>query len=87
MLMHKPEAWDSVQLVRCFAKISASVTLFKLLRNHAIRSSFYLVAKGVDPTHPVVLTAVRDWKQTWFVATFGDEDQFRAQRTALPQDI
>lgn len=87
MLMHKAEAWDSFQLLRVFSKISTSVTLFKPQMKHAIRSSFYLVAKGVDPTHPDALTATSDWKQAWFVATFGDENEFCGQRRALPEDI
>ncbi|KAF1347199.1 hypothetical protein EJ07DRAFT_160453 [Lizonia empirigonia] len=47
LLMHKPEAFDTAEIISVFTKIS-NVCLFKPRKKHAIRSSFYMVVTGVD---------------------------------------
>jgi hypothetical protein len=47
------------------------VELFKPRAGHRVRSSFYLVAKGVRPGREAAVEAVRRWKGQWSVATFG----------------
>ncbi|KAK4039554.1 hypothetical protein C8A01DRAFT_16463 [Parachaetomium inaequale] len=71
ILLHKADAWPSVQLMHTFAAFADGVELFKPRAGHRVRSSFYLVAKGVRPWREAAVEAVRRWKVQWSVATFG----------------
>jgi len=76
MLLHKVDVFRTVQLLALFDKI-ASIQLFKPAKTHATRSSFYLIAKNVQPRNAEALAAVEGWKEAWRVATFPcflDED-------------
>jgi 23S rRNA U2552 (ribose-2'-O)-methylase RlmE/FtsJ len=73
MLLHKLEAWKTIALLYLFDQI-AHVQLFKPKRGHATRSSFYLVAKNVQPEHAEAVAAVQGWKETWKAATFPEAD-------------
>ncbi|KAH8673789.1 hypothetical protein BX600DRAFT_509019 [Xylariales sp. PMI_506] len=66
---HKVEAPDTAGLLQFFSEVS-SVQLFKPARKHGIRSSFYMIAKDVQPQRAAALEAVKNWKHQWFVATF-----------------
>ncbi len=73
MLLHKADAFDNIELLKRFDKFS-KLMLFKPRTAHATRSSFYLIAKEVDPTHPTAQYAVEQWKKDWKKATLaGDE--------------
>jgi hypothetical protein len=80
VLLHKLEAWRSVFLLYTFSKF-ASIKLFKPRRYHAKRSSFYMIASNILSQHPEAVAAVESWKETWRVATFGTEEEYRAMRT------
>lgn len=80
-LLHKLEAWDTLFLLRTFNRFS-HVRAFKPRAGHAKRSSFYLVAKGVNSDAPEAKRAVRRWKEGWRVATFGSEEEYK-DRDAL----
>lgn len=69
MLLHKIEAWNTIKLLFQFNKF-ASISLFKPVKKHASRSSFYLIARKVDPDHPGAIAAVAQWKADWKEATF-----------------
>lgn len=59
-----------------FSQFSASgITLFKPKKAHRLRSSFYLVARGVQPGHEAAREAVKGWKAKWKMATFGVEGE------------
>lgn len=73
MLLHKIEAWDTTELLYRFSRFS-SIQLFKPERKHAIRSSFYLVAKNVRPDNDAAKQVVEVWKQAWWRATFGGQN-------------
>lgn len=73
ILLHKLEAWDTAELLHLFQQFS-SIQLFKPKQKHAIRSSFYLVAKDVQPATVAAKAVVDLWKQAWWHATFGGED-------------
>ncbi|KAI9845348.1 MAG: hypothetical protein M1837_004970 [Sclerophora amabilis] len=73
ILLHKSERWDNVQILRSFEGFS-KIKLFKPASIFGKRSSFYLVAKKVDPTHPDAISAVEKWKADWKKATFPAED-------------
>ena len=73
MMLHKLDGWDTVQLLRSFSKF-AKVELFKSVRKHAARGSFYLVAKDVQPRDIEAIKATVMWKQLWWLATFGGDD-------------
>jgi 23S rRNA U2552 (ribose-2'-O)-methylase RlmE/FtsJ len=72
VLLHKVGAWDTVELLYHFNKFS-SVQLFKPNKIHALRSSFYLVAKNVQPDADCAKMALDSWKRSWWNATFGGE--------------
>lgn len=47
-VLHKPESFDTAKILRLFSCFS-NITLFKPVKAHAKRSSFYIVAKKVRP--------------------------------------
>ena len=69
-VMHKLEALSCVELLHIFSRIANEVVLFKPRKHHGNRSSFYMVALGVQPHCPAATEAVRNWKKEWEVATF-----------------
>lgn len=69
MLLHKLDAWDSIKLLYQFDKF-ASIQLFKPKKKHNLRSSFYLIATEVNPSHPAAISSVTGWKSDWGGATF-----------------
>ena len=73
MLLHKIEAWDTTELLYKLSRFS-SIQLFKPMRGHAIRSSFYLVAKNVQPNCDAAKEITKVWKQAWWRATFGGQN-------------
>ncbi|KEY65299.1 hypothetical protein S7711_01815 [Stachybotrys chartarum IBT 7711] len=85
VLLHKPEAFYNVKLMHRFSQFS-QVTLFKPKRAHAHRSSFYMVAKNIQPDHDAVTEILTNCKETWRVATFGTEEEFRAFVWHRPED-
>ncbi|KAK7917725.1 hypothetical protein PG985_011333 [Apiospora marii] len=62
VLLHKAETWTTLCTVRRLARISRQVRLHKPRVSHTTRSSFYLVAQGVDSAHPEAAAAVAKWK-------------------------
>ncbi|KAK9425811.1 hypothetical protein SUNI508_12871 [Seiridium unicorne] len=70
--LHKIEGIETVTMLRLFSKFS-SVSVFKPLRIHGARSSFYMIAKDLHPRHPEAVKAVDDWKRQWKEATLNTE--------------
>ena len=84
VLLHKIDRWDTILTIRTFDRI-ASITLFKPLAAHKSRSSFYLVAKNIQPDHEDALAGIRDWTKSWKDATFHNrtgEDAFSGYQSA-----
>lgn len=73
ILLHKPDAWSTVKVLHTFDRFS-KIKLFKPNKVHARRSSFYLIAKDVQPGQVEAINAIEDWKKDWWVANFGGED-------------
>jgi len=69
VLLHKVDHWDSLTLIETFNEFSR-VQLFKPEKCHAIRSSFYMIAKDVQPQSPHAVSAIASWKKSWMSATF-----------------
>ena len=95
VLLHKIDRWDTVLTLRAFDQF-ASIALFKPLTAHKARSSFYLVAKNIQPHHKDALVAIQAWTKTWKDATFhaltgeGREDAFSCsgnESTASRQQV
>ncbi|RAL59206.1 hypothetical protein DID88_006661 [Monilinia fructigena] len=80
MLLHKVDTWHSAFLLYTFSKF-AKVEIFKPIKKHATRSSFYMVATDINVNHTIALTAIESWKEDWFRATFGGPD-----KTGLPKE-
>lgn len=72
VLLRRPDAWDVVHLLHQFNSF-ADIRLFKPARKHAVRSTFYLVAKNVQPGSETAKAALEEWKQSWVRSTFGGE--------------
>ena len=75
ILLHKIEAFEVVALLQKFDQFS-EVHVYKPTVAHAIRSSFYLVAKNVEPEHHVAIAMLRELKSVWHVATFGTDQEY-----------
>ncbi|KAF7548038.1 hypothetical protein G7Z17_g7311 [Cylindrodendrum hubeiense] len=74
ILLHKLEAWGSVKLLHTLSKFS-NLKLFKHHRHHAMRSSFYAVAKNVQSDGELALEAIAEWKRAWKNASLGTKDE------------
>ena len=88
-LLHGADLYHNVKLIRFFDKISR-LQLFKPVKGHAKKSSFYLVAKDMQPGRMVARAAVFTWKQIWKDATFpssatpiGDRNHTQDEAEAL----
>ncbi|KAJ5914667.1 hypothetical protein N7504_003550 [Penicillium tannophilum] len=68
VLLHQVYNPRVLRLLKAFENIS-QITLFKPPFCHAKRTSFYLVAKNVDPLHEVARRLVRDMRNSWRVRT------------------
>lgn len=73
MLLHKAEAYDTIELLHQFDSFS-EIQLFKPIKHHQIRSSFYLIAKDVQPHAETAQAALKEWKKDWYRSTFGGEN-------------
>ncbi|TVY45877.1 hypothetical protein LOCC1_G005042 [Lachnellula occidentalis] len=73
VLLRKPDAWDVVHLLHQFNSF-ANIQLFKSDKKHAVRSTFYLVAKDVQPEYESAISALEEWKKSWSHATFGGDE-------------
>lgn len=80
VLMYKPEALDTTKIINMFSKFS-KVRLFKPRKKHAVRSSFYMVAKEVRPRCEEAQSAILEWKSQWENATFN----FDGAQSILPR--
>ncbi|KAL4942697.1 hypothetical protein BDV06DRAFT_158423 [Aspergillus oleicola] len=69
VLLHKLEAPDVVLLLHAFDKF-ATVRLFKPIKSHATRSSFYMIATDVMSHSGEAKAAIERWRNTWKIATF-----------------
>jgi 23S rRNA U2552 (ribose-2'-O)-methylase RlmE/FtsJ len=72
ILLHKVDAWVSIKLLSSFDLFSR-IQLFKPKKIHGSRSSFYLVAKNVQPDHEEAINSIKKWKLSWWKATFGGD--------------
>lgn len=68
VLLHQVYNPRVLRLLKAFYKFS-QITLFKHPFCHAKRTSFYLVAKNVDPQHEVARHLVRHMRNSWRVRT------------------
>ena len=83
MLLHRVETWRTIKLLSTFDKIS-EIKLFKPTTCHRTRSSFYLIAKNVQPNQPEALVAIDEWKESWKNATFSlSTDEWNQDRPDL----
>ncbi|APA14883.1 hypothetical protein SS1G_14442 [Sclerotinia sclerotiorum 1980 UF-70] len=80
MLLHKVDAWHSAFLLYTFSKF-ADIEVFKPVKKHATRSSFYMIAKNIRVNHPEALKAIGEWQEDWYRATFGGPEN-----TGLPKE-
>ncbi|PSN58767.1 hypothetical protein BS50DRAFT_538316 [Corynespora cassiicola Philippines] len=70
-LLHRTHKWRTFTLLRMFNKFS-NIQLFKHERFHAEKSSFYLIAKNVQPQRQEAIDAMESFRQNWICGTFPD---------------
>ncbi|KAL8658725.1 MAG: hypothetical protein Q9202_007458 [Teloschistes flavicans] len=73
MLFHKADAWDTITQLRAFRSFS-DVKILKPRCAHRNRSTFYLIAKNVQPDKEAAKAFIAEWKAAWIQATFGGEE-------------
>jgi hypothetical protein len=61
-----------VRLLKTFSYFS-DIQLFKPSRYHTEKSSFYLVAKNVQPKKWGTIQAINTFRNSWCAATFGTD--------------
>lgn len=69
LLLHRIESWDTVCILHAFNEFS-DIQLYKHRKAHAIKSSFYLVAKRVNMEHDTARESMGYWKSLWRYLTF-----------------
>lgn len=79
VLLHRLDAWDTIALLYTLSTFS-TLELFKPEKKHAIKSSFYVVAKDVQSHCAALKIAVDGWKQEWRIATFGTDMEYSENR-------
>lgn len=79
ILLHKPDAFNTIELLKDFCSISESVTLFKPQTAHQKKASFYMVAQGVRSSGSEAHGCVAKWRACWTRATFGGPDKTGVQ--------
>lgn len=84
ILWHKIESLDTMELLYIFSQFS-DIEVFKPLRKHAIRSTFDLIAKNVQPSVESANVAVIAWKKAWWNATFGGQQGEGARRLGMDE--
>ena len=85
MLLHKIERFESMELLYTFSQFS-DIEVFKPKKKHAIRSTFYLIARNVKPSAEAGRVAVAAWKKSWWNATFGGELGMGAARLQVDDE-
>ena len=83
--LHKMDAWETALTLRAVDQF-ASIQVFKPTVGHCDDSSFYLVAKDVQPGHEEALKAIIAWSKSWKEATFGREGA-EVQGEAAPESV
>jgi 23S rRNA U2552 (ribose-2'-O)-methylase RlmE/FtsJ len=63
-LLHRLDAWDTIALLHMLSTFS-TLDLFKPEKKHAIKSSFYVVAKDVQSHCATSKIAIDGWKKEW----------------------
>ncbi|MCJ1293213.1 hypothetical protein MMC34_004766 [Xylographa carneopallida] len=86
MLLHRVDSWQCIQLLYQFSQF-AQIQLFKPQKKHALRSSFYLVAKNMQPDHQAAQLAVQQWKDAWWRGTFGGAEGIGLVRELVSPNI
>lgn len=69
VLLHKAHAMSTFRIVHTFSGFS-HIKLYKPTAAHRQRSSFYMVARGVQPTSKEGAEALEIFKNSWINATF-----------------
>lgn len=85
VLLRKPDSWDVIHLLLQFDSFS-DIQLFKPDQKHAVRSTFYLVAKNVQPEVESAKTALEEWKKIWYRATFGGDEGTGEMKPELDEE-
>jgi 23S rRNA U2552 (ribose-2'-O)-methylase RlmE/FtsJ len=78
-LLHRLDAWETVALLHSLSTFS-TLELFKPKKKHAIKTSFYVVAKDVQSHCAALKIAVDSWKEEWRIATFGTDMEYAKNR-------
>ncbi|KAG8630244.1 hypothetical protein KVT40_001863 [Elsinoe batatas] len=78
ILLHKLETFNTANLLHKFSKF-ASLKVYKSVKYHAKRSSFYLIATNIQPYHVEALSVVSAWKKLWITATLGTDMEYERQ--------
>lgn len=89
MLLHNADSPHILNLIYTFRKFSSRIHIFKPTKYHIIRSSFYFVAKGVNPLSPHAVDAVNEWKKIWATCTIhrtGEEPQISDENIRIILD-
>ncbi|KAJ5210978.1 hypothetical protein N7491_010793 [Penicillium cf. griseofulvum] len=82
LLLHRVESWETVCILHAFNQFS-DIQLYKHPKAHAIKSSFYLVAKKVNLEHHAARESMKYWKNLWKYLTFKEFEEVPFARSDL----
>ncbi|KAM0795671.1 hypothetical protein BDR22DRAFT_825810 [Usnea florida] len=81
--LHKFGTYDTIKIVSIFDR-AAKIQVFKPVSAHTKNGTFYLIAKEVQPGHPEVVAALKEWKRIWKALTFPVIDETKNEDTKEP---
>jgi hypothetical protein len=82
LLLHRIESWDTVCILHAFNEFS-DIQLYKHPKAHAIKSSFYLVARRVNLEHHTARESMDYWESLWRYLTFKHFQEVPLSRSSL----
>lgn len=82
LLLHLVDSWDTACVIHALSQFS-DIQLYKHPRIHAIKSSFYLVAKNIDLKHPAARASISYWQDLWKYLTFRESEDITCPVSSL----
>ncbi|KAH8423379.1 uncharacterized protein LDX57_001137 [Aspergillus melleus] len=83
LLLHQIDTWHTVCILHALSMF-ADIQVYKHPEIHAIKSSFYLVAKNVNLNHEGIKQTISNWRDLW--RYLGSKDHADAARMTWKYD-
>ena len=76
-------SYDTIKIISIFDR-AARIQVYKSVSEYKKNGTFYLIAKELQPGHPEVVAALKEWKRIWKALTFPAIDEDKYEDTKEP---